>query len=103
MRFGLITMEPGAQFRYRLHGYTLGWSTWRTDRVLTLRAPEGGDYSIEVQARTQSGREASPLYYRFTVEPARSEEHTSELQSLMRMSYAVFCLKTKNRTTQVHL
>src|SRR3546814_2397568 len=28
----------------------------------------------------------------------RSEEHTSELQSLMRNSYAVFCLKNKNRT-----
>src|SRR3546814_9374770 len=28
--------------------------------------------------------------------PARSEEHTSELQSLMRISYAVFCLKNKN-------
>src|SRR3546814_6354663 len=32
--------------------------------------------------------------------PARSEEHTSELQSLMRISYAVFCLKKKNRVTQ---
>src|SRR3546814_3722299 len=31
---------------------------------------------------------------------ARSEEHTSELQSLMRISYAVFCLKTKNKTPQ---
>src|SRR3546814_1237738 len=30
---------------------------------------------------------------------ARSEEHTSELQSLMRTSYAVFCLKTQIRTT----
>src|SRR3546814_5217671 len=29
-------------------------------------------------------------------EPVRSEEHTSELQSLMRISYAVFCLKKKN-------
>src|SRR3546814_9259687 len=29
----------------------------------------------------------------------RSEEHTSELQSLMRISYAVFCLKKKTRTT----
>src|SRR3546814_1438805 len=28
---------------------------------------------------------------------ARSEEHTSELQSLMRISYAVFCLKTKKK------
>src|SRR3546814_5375797 len=31
----------------------------------------------------------------------RSEEHTSELQSLMRISYAVFCLKKKNRK-QIH-
>src|SRR3546814_7182076 len=30
-------------------------------------------------------------------EPGRSEEHTSELQSLMRISYAVFCLKKKNK------
>src|SRR3546814_5546144 len=29
----------------------------------------------------------------------RSEEHTSELQSLMRISYAVFCLKKKNHST----
>src|SRR3546814_4634458 len=37
---------------------------------------------------------------------ARSEEHTSELQSLMRISYAVFCLKkttqhTNNKTTRI--
>src|SRR3546814_2330176 len=34
----------------------------------------------------------------------RSEEHTSELQSLMRISYAVFCLKKKNnnQNTQIH-
>src|SRR3546814_6267441 len=30
----------------------------------------------------------------------RSEEHTSELQSLMRISYAVFCLKKKKNTTR---
>src|SRR3546814_6626581 len=32
----------------------------------------------------------------------RSEEHTSELQSLMRISYAVLCLKKKNSTYQSH-
>src|SRR3546814_980815 len=32
---------------------------------------------------------------------ARSEEHTSELQSLMRISYAVFCLKKKNNTHSI--
>src|SRR3546814_8838278 len=36
----------------------------------------------------RSGRKDHPLY-------VRSEEHTSELQSLMRISYAVFCLKKK--------
>src|SRR3546814_3536012 len=32
----------------------------------------------------------------------RSEEHTSELQSLLRTSYAVFCLKTKNDSNKKH-
>src|SRR3546814_5732417 len=32
--------------------------------------------------------------------PGRSEEHTSELQSLMRISYAVFCLKKKNNSKE---
>src|SRR3546814_4648918 len=36
---------------------------------------------------------------RFTRRRARSEEHTSELQSLMRISYAVFCLKKKKQKT----
>src|SRR3546814_7174176 len=35
-------------------------------------------------------------------EGRRSEEHTSELQSLMRISYAVFCLKQKNRNQQIN-
>src|SRR3546814_4900123 len=35
------------------------------------------------------------------IEP-RSEEHTSELQSLMRISYAVFCLKKKKKTKRTH-
>src|SRR3546814_6390972 len=37
------------------------------------------------------------------IEQARSEEHTSELQSLMRSSYAVFCLKkNKNKKARTH-
>src|SRR3546814_2104695 len=35
------------------------------------------------------------------VESFRSEEHTSELQSLMRISYAVFCLKKKNNVSHL--
>src|SRR3546814_9709065 len=37
-----------------------------------------------------------------TLRKRRSEEHTSELQSLMRISYAVFCLKKKKQKTNIH-
>src|SRR3546814_4899862 len=37
-------------------------------------------------------------WHRFQIAIRRSEEHTSELRSLMRISYAVFCLKKKNIT-----
>src|SRR3546814_3192736 len=42
------------------------------------------------------------LMDRRAVEVLRSEEHTSELQSLMRISYAVFCVKEKNKQLTVH-
>src|SRR3546814_8066729 len=50
---------------------------------------------------TPQGSTASPGNNGSTTsaEASRSEEHTSELQSLMRLSYAVFCLKKKNETT----
>src|SRR3546814_5474518 len=48
--------------------------------------------------RIASRRKASSA---FTTSNGRSEEHTSELQSLMRISYAVFCLK-KKKTQQQH-
>src|SRR3546814_10440330 len=54
------------------------------------------------QAVVQAGREVIAQHQRLLEqrdpglrEHARSEEHTSELQSLMRISYAVFCLKKK--------
>src|SRR3546814_8904473 len=37
-----------------------------------------------------------------SLQPGRSEEHTSELQSLMRISYAVFCLKHTTQTQRKH-
>src|SRR3546814_6139593 len=40
----------------------------------------------------------SPADHSFAALRARSEEHTSELQSLMRISYAVFCLTKKKNT-----
>src|SRR3546814_10719631 len=55
----------------------------------------------QLQCRRQAGiaaaddRHVDPLRRRLVALVVRSEEHTSELQSLMRISYAVFCLKKK--------
>src|SRR3546814_6619294 len=73
-------------------------------RMLAFRPAEGGAVSASAPA---AQRKTGPAAARAALEgdaPAkrRSEEHTSELQSLMRISYAVFCLKKKtklNRTT----
>src|SRR3546814_1098758 len=62
-------------------GWTRDGEIVETDAKFGVRKPAGG----------YSGRPA-----RLDIE-ARSEEHTSELQSLMRISYAVFCLN-KNKT-----
>src|SRR3546814_2802844 len=46
-----------------------------------------------------AGHQAHGAFDGFKAAERRSEEHTSELQSLMRISYAVFCLKKKKTTT----
>src|SRR3546814_10024913 len=57
----------------------------------------GGDMEAAIDwLRTKGLAAAQKKSSRTAAE--RSEEHTSELQSLMRISYAVFCLKTNNTT-----
>src|SRR3546814_3820013 len=55
----------------------------------------GSDLSIERWGASYSAFMAKTLPVTLGHETARSEEHTSELQSLMRISYAVVCLKKK--------
>src|SRR3546814_1708879 len=63
-------------------------------RVVRLCLPaDGVDGSVPVDGALDRGRP------REANEARRSEEHTSELQSLMRSSYAVLCLKQKNEGT----
>src|SRR3546814_4639368 len=61
---------------------------------IVMRAP------LEFSDSIQGSRMTAPLHV--VILAARSEEHTSELQSLMRISYAVFCL-TKNTYIYVNI
>src|SRR3546814_6016298 len=76
MNWPAMTMTFGVRQAEMLRGFKRG------DRVdfAFPKEQQGGAYVIEQLSRD-----------------ARSEEHTSELQSLMRISYAVFCLKKKKK------
>src|SRR3546814_7749965 len=60
--------------------------------------PEEGPFGITIAPRFPDGETGITTVNMKS--PARSEEHTSELQSLMRISYAVFCLKKKKNTSK---
>src|SRR3546814_1347732 len=65
------------------------YGPYRRDGVPTAASNEAFDASLKAR---------DPRWGLRRVEDVRSEEHTSELQSLMRISYAVFCLKKKKKT-----
>src|SRR3546814_2618498 len=56
-------------------------------------------YSAAMASRNAGVTKRSISFVMGAVSAMRSEEHTSELQSLMRISYAVFCLKKKKNNT----
>src|SRR3546814_3888858 len=80
----------------------------RMNRVEVLfESPEKKTFPAAIGIVQRSGtgghvimdKDAGLMGYREPAHGERSEEHTSELQSLMRISYAVFCLKKKKKKT----
>src|SRR3546814_1925723 len=98
-----VRQRPGPEVCYEAAGFKIT----RSEPVafdVGLRAPLTGRYVVAEAAY----RKEAILYWTrigdaLPVSRLRSEEHTSELQSLMRISYAVFCLKKKNITTNTLL
>src|SRR3546814_9869863 len=76
--------------------------------VAVIRVNRGGQRGYRLTQARRDGVSVAPVGPAFVVGRRRrhdvdhlvrrSEEHTSELQSLMRISYAVFCLKKKTKT-----
>src|SRR3546814_3753833 len=65
--------------------------------AINLKFSRRSSSHLRTPPRANTVRVTSPMTL------PRSEEHTSELQSLMRISYAVFCLKKKTTTNKTHI
>src|SRR3546814_1599183 len=79
-------------------GDVIWWTGQGWSRHLA-KAVDAGNQAEAILAREDAERRVNAGYIieaEMTEDGPRSEEHTSELQSLMRISYAVFCLKKKN-------
>src|SRR3546814_11124535 len=90
--FLMIRRPPRSTRTDTLFPYTTLFRSTRYDLSRLRRRPDP-----EAMARCLSAVHAQPRCRR-----RRSEEHTSELQSLMRISYAVFCLKKKKQKVNKH-
>src|SRR3546814_8264982 len=93
----MIRRPPRSTRTYTLFPYT---TLFRSERGCAWLRAKG--LSRRGQARSPAPGRESGRARRLRADPAerlrtRSEEHTSELQSLMRISYAVFCLKKKKK------
>src|SRR3546814_2247608 len=77
-------------------GPNLDTAAARADRAQRDGFPDQRRKILEVPADFAMGHEIAQTVDD-VARPERSEEHTSELQSLMRISYAVFCLKKKKK------
>src|SRR3546814_4858380 len=94
----MIRQPPRSTRTDTLFPYT---TLFRSERLLAPRALAGcrdgreGRYRAVAIGIAQGRDQCAVPTHRVAEDALRSEEHTSELQSLMRISYAVFCLKKK--------
>src|SRR3546814_2179404 len=108
-----FTVEEGPRYKFGKIGLQTGLRNLDPEALREHVTTEEGDWydASEVDETIEALTDAvGDLGYAFVdIRPrvqrdrdnlTRSEEHTSELQSLMRISYAVFCLKKKKNTQQ---
>src|SRR3546814_4509269 len=89
---------------FSARGISSATSTWKSQVLPTMQTASAREFSSAERPGSLSalrpGRRVMPKATKRLVVNlggSRSEEHTSELQSLMRISYAVFCLKKKTQ------
>src|SRR3546814_10055276 len=70
------------------------WFRYLPGQFITLELPVNDEKLLRTYTLSSSPSRHLAISVTVKAQPDRSEEHTSELQSLMRISYDVFCLKT---------
>src|SRR3546814_4121857 len=98
----MIRRPPRSTRTDTLFPYTTLFRSTAERYPLALLTGRGSSSQWHTQTRTRRSevlRALAPDRLLLEQQP-RSEEHTSELQSLMRISYAVFCLKKKNNNNK---
>src|SRR3546814_7334116 len=85
-------IEPRTFHRAPDAGIAIGLEFEPDREGVALRAARSGHLLLDLARRAE---QILDVMAEFVRDHVRSEEHTSELQSLMRISYAVFCLKKK--------
>src|SRR3546814_5583996 len=102
---GLAVLLQSQELKQALAPYLIGGPWGRLLDAEQERLGEASVQAFETEGLIGASSAAAVLAYLFhRIEGrlnGRSEEHTSELQSLMRISYAVFCLKKKKKTTSI--
>src|SRR3546814_7025770 len=93
----MIRRPPRSTRTDTLFPYTTLFRSWAEARVSSAGCNRADVAMRYAPARLCDARAARRLLCRRRRIEERSEEHTSELQSLMRISYAVFCLKKKKQ------
>src|SRR3546814_6289375 len=100
----MIRRTPRSTRTDKLFPYTNALPIWQEDQLRRLTHSFSNRSRVSTFREFRTAEKAAELAPAFNhvahapVSLARSEEHTSELQSLMRISYAVFCLNKKNIT-----
>ncbi len=88
--FTVITAEPGVEYRSRAPGLFDEWSAWTEQATVGISGLENpGDYVIEVQARTASGRAVMPLRYAFRIVPRWYQQTGLRLLALLLLLFGL--------------
>src|SRR3546814_5791261 len=88
-----VSINPSLRYSSSVRNSRETWSGMRLSTPSMIEGVAGPTYAALI---------LNPLYSAGLWLAVRSEEHTSELQSLMRISYAVFCLKKKKHKKQLN-